>query len=257
MINFDRVADIYDRTRGLPEGVDEAVADTIVAATNAGPDTRFLEIGVGTGRIAAPLIRRGYHYTGVDISEGMLERLREKAGSAANLTLIQGDITQLPLPGDSQDVVLAVHIFHLVPQWRQALDEALRVLAPGGYVVYGGNHGVSGPPIRSEWSRLVREMGGTIRPRYAEWEDIQEALTERGGRIGVYRAASWGREIQPRALMEAMRQRTFSASWGIEDEVLDAVHERLLAWGRDTFGDLDEPLPSEEEFLVHACRFDS
>jgi ubiquinone/menaquinone biosynthesis C-methylase UbiE len=262
MINFDRVAGIYDATRRLPEGIDESIADRILAATNAHHGTHFLEVGVGTGRIAVPLIRRGFPFTGVDISEGMLERLRQKVGDVPTLTVIRGDITSLPLPDDSQDVVLAVHIFHLVPEWRKALDEALRVLAPGGFFVYGGNTtpedaGPDWGTIRGEWARLVREMGGDMRPRYGEWTDTQEAITELGGRITVYRAASWLREFRPIELMEAMRRQTFSASWSVPQDILDAVHERLLVWGRETYGDLEATVAEEEEFLLHVCRFEA
>jgi ubiquinone/menaquinone biosynthesis C-methylase UbiE len=262
MINFDRVADIYDATRTLPEGVDEAIADAIVAATNAGPATRFLELGVGTGRIALPLIRRGFPFTGVDISEQMLDRLRRKAGNTPNLTLIQGDITQLPLPDVSQNVVLAVHVLHLVPDWRQAFSEALRVLTPGGYFIYGGNSAPDAGDrgdwgqIRSEWGRLVREMGAVTSPRHAEWPDIQEAVTEQGGRIAVYRVASWMREFRPIDLMERMRRQTFSASWSVPPDVLEAVHAKLLAWGKETYGDLEATIAEPEEFLLHICRFD-
>jgi SAM-dependent methyltransferase len=262
MINFDRVAGIYDATRGLPEGVDEAIADRIVAATNAQPGTRFLEVGVGTGRIAAPLIRRGFPFTGVDVSEQMLDRLRQKVGDVPTLTVIQGDITQLPLPDGSQDVVLAVHIFHLVPEWRKALDEALRVLAPGGFLIYGGNTapGYAGSGdygrIRGEWDRLVRESGASIRQRYGEWGDTQEAVTALGGRIAVYRAASWMREFRPIDLMESMRNQTFSASWSVPEAVLESVHRRLLAWGRETYEDPAAPVAEPEEFLLHVCRFE-
>ena len=64
-MSFDRVADVYDATRALPEGVPGAITRRIEEATYAGPETRFLELGVGTGRIAEPLIAAGYPYTGV------------------------------------------------------------------------------------------------------------------------------------------------------------------------------------------------
>ena len=49
MTNFDRVADIYDATRGLPPDVAEQVADRIVAATVGPPD---LSHAMGAGRQA-------------------------------------------------------------------------------------------------------------------------------------------------------------------------------------------------------------
>ena len=85
-MNFDRVAGIYDATRGLPEEAGTRVAEGIIEAVHATPTTRFLELGVGTGRVAIPVASRGYSYTGVDISTEMMARLREKA-DLTNLTL--------------------------------------------------------------------------------------------------------------------------------------------------------------------------
>ena len=44
----------------------------------AGPERRLLELGVGTGRVALPLVQRGIRITGIDESEVMVEKLRQK-----------------------------------------------------------------------------------------------------------------------------------------------------------------------------------
>jgi ubiquinone/menaquinone biosynthesis C-methylase UbiE len=133
-VNFDRVAHVYDETRGLPEGVPEKVRDRIVAATGSGTDTRFLELGVGTGRIALPFINAGHRYTGTDISEQMIARLRQKVGEGPNrLTLVTADLSKpLPFADESFDVLIAVHVLHLLDDWRAGLREARRVTVPAG-----------------------------------------------------------------------------------------------------------------------------
>src|SRR5579862_5408899 len=122
-ISFDRAASYYDATRGFPPEAVELVASAIVAASDAGPRARWFEPGVGTGRIALPLIKRGCHYTGVDLSPRMLEVLRAKLDATlpdwpTRVTLIEGDITALPLPDATFDVAVAVHVFHLVSSWE-------------------------------------------------------------------------------------------------------------------------------------------
>jgi ubiquinone/menaquinone biosynthesis C-methylase UbiE len=79
-VAFDRAAGYYDESRGLGPEVQELVADRIEEA--AGPGARLLEVGVGTGRIALPLHRRGRRVVGVDLSLPMLERYRAKAAAA-------------------------------------------------------------------------------------------------------------------------------------------------------------------------------
>ena len=257
-MNFDPVAHVYDATRGLPAPVSEFVADRIVAATNAGPDTNFLEVGVGTGRIALPLVRRGYRFTGIDISDGMLQQFRAKAGDPSNLTLLQSDVTKLPLPDRSQDVALAVHVFHLIPEWPKALEEVRRVLRPDGSFVWGGNHSPGDHPgrvIRRQWATFVEELGGAMRPRHAEWEDIQAETTAQGAYTAVYRAARWRVEFRPIDLMTNLHDRVFSAGWTVQQEILDEAHERLQVWGREQLGDLERPVEGYEEFLVHVTQW--
>lgn len=258
MMNFDRVADVYDATRGLPDDVAERVTDRILAATNAGHDAAFLEIGVGTGRIALPLVKRGYRFTGIDISEKMIGHFREKVGDAPNLTLVQTDVTNLPVPDGSQDVVLAIHILHLVPEWQKALREVRRVLKSNGHFVWGGNDMPPEHPgavIRRQWTAFVREMGGELRPRYADWEHIQEETAEADARTACYRVARWASELRPIDLINALHARTFSAGWTVSQDILDAVHDKLLVWSREQFGILEQPLRAYEEFTLFVTRW--
>src|SRR3954470_6759725 len=100
-VSFDRAAEYYDTTRGYAEGSAERIRDAIVAYAAADHNTRFLELGVGTGRIALPFIRAGYDYIGVDISPAMMARLAGKlandSGKAAyRFQLHEADITALP-----------------------------------------------------------------------------------------------------------------------------------------------------------------
>src|SRR5437868_2756129 len=75
-ISFDRAADYYDATRGYPPAVQAQIGQALLDAAGATPETRILELGVGTGRIALPIIRAGYRYTGIDIAPRMLDKLR-------------------------------------------------------------------------------------------------------------------------------------------------------------------------------------
>jgi hypothetical protein len=74
----DRIADVYDRWFTLPEDAEPAAAFLAVLA-GAGP---ALELGIGTGRVALPLAGRGVTVHGVDASEAMVAKLREKPGGS-------------------------------------------------------------------------------------------------------------------------------------------------------------------------------
>lgn len=257
-MNFDRVASIYDATRTIPPDVVELVMRRVVEATHAGPETEFLEPGVGTGRIALPFIRAGYRYTGVDVSEKMLEQLRAKvAGGAPNLTIVRGDATALPLADNCMDVVMTVHVLHLIPEWHRAMDEIQRVLRPYGYFVMGRNAPVNGNPaeeIMRQWRTFVEERGVSLRPTYGTWDAVDAELTRRGGRTAVYRVAAWSREIRPSDLLNEQRKRIVSVTWSVPDDVLADVADQMTAWVIERYGDLDVTLGSQEEFLVSITR---
>ena len=75
-ISFDPVADRYDDTRGYSAAVAERIAQGLMRVGPISAGNHLLEIGIGTGRIALPLLREGVNVTGVDISSRMVERLR-------------------------------------------------------------------------------------------------------------------------------------------------------------------------------------
>jgi ubiquinone/menaquinone biosynthesis C-methylase UbiE len=257
--NFDRVADIYDATRELPAFVPERIADRVVTATRAKEETRFLEIGVGTGRIALPFLERGYRYTGVDISERMMDRLRAKTRDKdANLTLVHADITRLPFEDATFDVLMGVHILHLVPEWQRALREVRRVLTPDGYVVLGYEEAAPDDPgneLRRRWHEFVGEAGVTLTTRSGNWPVIEAALIDGGAYASVYRVAHWVEELRPATLLNEQRTRVFSHSWEVPEDVLEAVHERMVTWTNERYGSLDTVLRSEREFLLTVNRF--
>ncbi len=80
------------------------------------------------------LVERGLHVDGVDLSAPMLAaRSRRRRQRAVGLTV--ADATQLPFRGGSFDGAFMRHVLHLVPDWRQVLSEAVRVVRPGGKLV--------------------------------------------------------------------------------------------------------------------------
>jgi phosphatidylethanolamine/phosphatidyl-N-methylethanolamine N-methyltransferase len=98
---------------------------------------RILEVGVGTG-ISLPDYARTNRLVGVDISEPMLRKARERV-EAERLHHVDGlavmDGTRLALPDASFDVVVAQYVITAVPRPEATLDEFARVLKGGGEIV--------------------------------------------------------------------------------------------------------------------------
>ena len=112
-VSFDRAADTYDNTRGFPPSISDLVAEA--AIDFIGPKARVLEVGVGTGRIARPLLARNVHVTGLDLSRKMMSRLLEMlTPGSLQPALIEGEAVSLPLADSSFDAVISVHVFHQI-----------------------------------------------------------------------------------------------------------------------------------------------
>ena len=87
-----------------------------------------LEVGVGTGRFAAPL---GIQY-GIEPSEKMAEIARKRG-----IKVINGIAENLPFDDESFDLVLLVTTICFVDDVLKTLQEAYRVLKPDGYLIIG------------------------------------------------------------------------------------------------------------------------
>ena len=132
----EHTAEQYDRSTG--EEFDPAeIAATVdfLAALAAGG--RALELGIGTGRIALPLARRGVPVHGIDMSQPMVDQLRAKPGGEA-IEVTIGDFSTVRVDGSFALAYLVFNtIENLTTQDAQVacFENVARHLAPGGRFV--------------------------------------------------------------------------------------------------------------------------
>lgn len=128
----DRIAGIYDE-RYL-ESFNDDTASAVVFLRDLAGDGPALELGVGTGRVALPLSRAGVEVHGIDASEAMVAKLREKPGSEAVRVTI-GDFARFELEERFRLVYVVFNTFFgILTQAEQVecFDAVARHLAPGG-----------------------------------------------------------------------------------------------------------------------------
>lgn len=99
----DRIADLYDDLHGWHLDT-QAAAAWLAEAAGDGP---VLELGVGTGRLAAPLAETGLEVHGIDSSEAMVERMRDKPGGD-RVEVAIGDFADVPAPGGPYTLAFVV-----------------------------------------------------------------------------------------------------------------------------------------------------
>lgn len=99
------------------------------------PGRRALELGCGTGLFLGQVADSGADLVGVDLSADLLAQARGRVGGRPNVRLARVDAHRLPFPDGSFDAVYGSSILHHL-ELEAALREALRVLRPGGRVVF-------------------------------------------------------------------------------------------------------------------------
>ena len=101
----DRVADVYDELYAALDPSDAVEALARLAGSGAA-----LELAIGTGRIALPLAARGVEVHGIDASEAMVAKLRDKPGGAA-IPVTMGDFADVAVDGRYSLVYVVFNTF--------------------------------------------------------------------------------------------------------------------------------------------------
>ena len=222
-------SDLWDA--GTAERYDEGAAamsapevlgptvDALVRLADGGP---ALELAVGTGRVAVPLLARGVPVTGVELSPAMVEVLRRKVDEDA-LPVVVGDMATTRVPGtfslvylvwntvgnlrtqDEQVACFANAAAHLRPGGRFVVEvgvPALRRLPPGqtavpfhvddGYLGVDTYDVVTQQATSHHWTR---EPDGTLRRaehrfRYV-WPSELDLMARLAGLVPEHRWAGW------------------------------------------------------------------
>lgn len=176
---YARWAPVYDLafTAVMKPGRRLAAAAADAAARRAGGG--ILDVGVGTG-LELPYFAAGRDLVGVDLSEPMLRRARERVvehGLADVRGLLRMDATRLAFADDTFGAVVAPYVLTVVPDPAGTLDELLRVTRPGGEVVLVNHVGAESGPVawgEAALSKVADRLGW--RPQFpfaiiGDWVD--------------------------------------------------------------------------------------
>jgi ubiquinone/menaquinone biosynthesis C-methylase UbiE len=219
----ERVAAFYDERSAemaRPDVVDPVVE---VLAGYAG-DGGALEFGIGTGRIALPLAARGVRVAGIDSSEAMVSRLREKPGGES-IEVAVGDFADTRVDGEFSLVYLVFNtIFNLTTQDAQVAcfaNAAAHLRAGGRFVIETGVPRLQSLPV-----------GQTVIPFRAESDgfsfDVYDVVTQRfssqhfylsEGRVDAFPVEfryAWPAELDLMARLAGMRLEHRWAGWARE-----------------------------------------
>ncbi|MFY2825091.1 class I SAM-dependent methyltransferase [Ruegeria sp. MALMAid1280] len=157
--SYARWAPVYDKTFGAVTNVGRQHA---VDYINGHPG-KVLEVGVGTG-LSLEHYRPEIQVTGIDFSEDMLQKARDKVQSLSlyNVSeLRQMDARALDFPDNHFDTIAAMHVLSVVPEPERVMAEIARVCKPGGRVVIT-NHFQRKQGLLASLERVFAPLANTI-----------------------------------------------------------------------------------------------
>lgn len=213
------IADEYDALYAEELDTDGAV-ERLAELAGSG---RVLELGIGTGRLALPLLARGIEVHGIEGSPEMVEKLREKP-DGERIQVTMGDFSNVDAGRGFSLVVLAFNTIFALPDQQAQVDcfaNAARHLAPGGaFVVEAWIPDVGA--FRHNRSLRPRIMGETmVSIESAALDPVEQMMSTTqivlsDGSVRLYPANhryAWPAELDLMARLAGMNRESRWADW--------------------------------------------
>ena len=175
---FSNNAENWDRLRKIH--IDEArVEEAMLDMVGSAPVQALLDMGTGTGRLLELFSGIYTKAVGVDSSRDMLTVARSTIDRAdlSSTQVRQGDITMLPTPNNSFDLITIHQVLHYLDDPNEAINEAAKALAPGGRLLIVDFAPHNRDDVRSEQAHI--RLGFSHDQMSAWFDDVGLELIEK------------------------------------------------------------------------------
>lgn len=210
-VSFDRAAEIFNRTRGIPHSVMEKIVESLKKELEE--SRLILDVAIGTGRFARPLKDAGFNVVGIDISKKMLQKAYETGSN----NLVLGDACNLPFTDSTFDASISVSTLHLIKNWKSALQEITRVTKKSLFTV-------SRAPLDHEatpshiYKELLKKYGHSYNhPGTGLWKLKDIIKPTQSHFVTSYK-------VNTNELIAFHAERAFSYQWDVPDD----LHENAM-----------------------------
>jgi ubiquinone/menaquinone biosynthesis C-methylase UbiE len=228
----DAASHSYDAKWGIDFGDigQDQVRGKLVKALGGSGDETFgdaLEIGSGTGYFSLNLVQLGLigKLTATDISPGMLAQLASTAAALGldDVSTVVTEAETLPFEAESFDLVLGHAVLHHIPDLDRAFAEFMRVLRPGGRIVFAGEPSRYGDRLAA----LPKRTGLLVAPA---WRRLIGARARAVAEVDQSEGHSLEGEVDVHAFAPADLRRLLERA-GFEDRRVGGEELLANAWG--------------------------
>lgn len=139
MVSFwDLYATVYDSLPNHFQPYQKLLEQVVEEVSKYSDKGIILDAGCGTGNFSIALAKRGYDVVGIDYTERMLKRAKEKKknGGINNIELLKLDLEkELAFPDNYFEGIISVHTLYTMRDPELVIKEYYRILRPNGHFV--------------------------------------------------------------------------------------------------------------------------
>jgi SAM-dependent methyltransferase len=185
---------------------------------------------------------------GMDLAAGMLAKARAKAGDDVDLRLVRGDAGVMPFKDGSFDAATLILVVHHIEDLRGMADGILRVLSPGGRVLFmTRDH----DEIEASYIAMFPGVLEIDLARFPRVDRLEAVLGDAGFTgVGHDREVNPGFSMDREQVMDKVDGRFISTLTLMSDEEFREAREVFSSRLEERFG--DGPIPTVSFTFVHA-----
>jgi len=165
--------------------------EALIELSHIGEGNYVLDLGCGAGVTPCFIAKRyGCRVVGVDISERMVERSKERAKRekvADRAEFRVADAQDLPFEDDVFDAVITESVTSFPEDKQRVVNEYVRVTKPGGYVGLNESMWLKVPPPREVVAWASQDVGANVQPLTSDaWVGLLEGAGLREITVRAY-----------------------------------------------------------------------